>query len=348
MGSLLAYSGVSTKVRAMERKLLKWSDYEALSQMTNLHDAVSYLKSLPGYSATFDVPAENRLNREFVEKLIMRSLYFDYQKIYKFCNPKQRSFLQLYFKRFEIEVLKYFLRNIFNSHKQSFYITTRKEFFQKYSKLDLEALFACNNVLSLVQVLEGTEYFSLLNHLNQREDSTLRDYEIALDLYYFSVFWKQKNKLFSGKDLKAITKDYGVQIDMLNIQWAYRAKKYYNLRAGDIYAMAIPIHYKLKKEQFMGLAQAESAEEVVDLLKHTYYGSKYTQVIQGDIENTYYKILNRIYRLDVRQNPYSMVAIHTYLYQKEREIDTLTTVLECIRYKLDSGETLKLIRGENE
>lgn len=347
MGSLLSYSGVSTKVRAMEKKLLKWSDYESLSETSNLTDAVVYLKTLPAYESVLSDIEETRINREQLEKSILRSLYIDFQKIYQFCNPKQRRFLAIYFKRFEIEVIKYFFRDLYNSHRETFYIHTRKEFFKKYSKLDLEQLFSCETIEQLIESLKETEYYNVLHKLLQSPSTELKDYELALDLYYFSLLWKQKGKLFKGKELKAITRDYGVQIDLLNLQWMYRAKKYYRLSATEIYALAIPIHYKVKRVQFMELAETESLEEFLSLLENTYYGKKYASLVTGDIESTYFLLLNKIYRLDIRQNPYSMVAIHTYLYQKEREIDSLTTVLECVRYGFGSAETLKLIRGEN-
>ena len=43
-------------------------------------------------------------------------------------------------------------------------------------------------------------------------------------------------------------RDRGSKIDLLNIQWIYRAKKDYNMKPADIYLMLIPIHYKLSTE----------------------------------------------------------------------------------------------------
>ena len=37
---------------------------------------------------------------------------------------------------------------------------------------------------------------------------------------------------------------------MLNIQWIYRAKKYFNLSPADIYALLIPIQYKISTVRF--------------------------------------------------------------------------------------------------
>ena len=44
-------------------------------------------------------------------------------------------------------------------------------------------------------------------------------------------------------------RDRGSKIDLLNLQWIYRAKKYYNMKPADIYLLLIPIHYKLSTDQ---------------------------------------------------------------------------------------------------
>ena len=47
MGSLLSYSGLSTKVRAMQSKLIKEAQYQEIAQMHSFTAIVSYLKKQP-------------------------------------------------------------------------------------------------------------------------------------------------------------------------------------------------------------------------------------------------------------------------------------------------------------
>lgn len=49
MGSLLSYSGLSTKVRAMQSKLIKEVQYQEIAQMPSVTAIVSYLKKQPGF-----------------------------------------------------------------------------------------------------------------------------------------------------------------------------------------------------------------------------------------------------------------------------------------------------------
>ncbi len=343
MGQLLKYSGITTKIRAMNGRLLKPADYEALAAMPDIRSATEYLSRHPAYAELLSQTELAVAHRSEVEKLITQGLFLDFQKIYGFCGQEQRKFLRLYYKRYEIDLIKYLFRALFSKEQQPYYISTRRSFFEKYSRLDLPQLIAADTAEELIGLLAGTEYHGPLSRVYASEQNTLFDYEITLDLYYFSLFWKSRGKLLKGSELASVTRNYGSRIDMLNIQWIYRAKKYYNLSVPQIYAMAIPIHYKLKKQEFINMVEAADLETFLSLLKTSWYGSRYDLVTDGGIEQTYRQLLDKLYQGDVRKNPYSLASVNTYLYKKEQEIDILTSILECIRYGLPYEETLKYI-----
>ena len=100
---------------------------------------------------------------------------------------------------------------------------------------------------------------------------TLFDYEMTLDLFYFSYLWKTYHKMFKGKELTTLRETYGSMIDLLNIQWIYRSKKYYRITNADIYALLIPIRFKLKQVQIAQLVEAADMNEFDHVLLTTYY-----------------------------------------------------------------------------
>ena len=63
MGSLLSYSGLSTKVRAMQSKLIKEVQYQEIAQMPSVTAIVSYLKKQPGFQHLWADLDENSLHR---------------------------------------------------------------------------------------------------------------------------------------------------------------------------------------------------------------------------------------------------------------------------------------------
>ena len=48
---------------------------------------------------------------------------------------------------------------------------------------------------------------------------------------------------------------------MLNLQWIYRSKKYYHMTPADIYALLIPVHYRLSRREISALVEAGDEEE---------------------------------------------------------------------------------------
>ena len=54
MGSLLSYSGLTTKIRAMQSRLLTDDQYRELAELKSVPQAVAYLKQQPAYEAILD------------------------------------------------------------------------------------------------------------------------------------------------------------------------------------------------------------------------------------------------------------------------------------------------------
>lgn len=346
MGNLMSYSGIVTKIRAMQAKLLTEEDFQHIANLQTVNEVIEYLKEQPGYAEYINQLDISLYHRRHVEKVLTQSLYNDYVKIFKFAGVKQKKFLKLYKKRYEVDLINYCLRIVFNHYDVPFDLEYKKKFFDKYSQLSIDQLITSKNIDELVENLSGTEYYEPLKQLKESGAATLFDYDLALDLYYFSTFWKKEKKLLQGQELEVFVKDYGTKVDLLNLQWIYRAKKYYNMLPPDIYALTIPIHYKIHIEEFKKLVETPNVEEFEKLVEKTYYAKRYELGDGESIEKTYKQILEHLYLLDRRKNPYSVAAINTYLFLKEEEINRLTTAMECIRYGLTSAETLAYIGGK--
>ena len=82
------------------------------------------------------------------------------------------------------------------------------------------------------------------------------------------------------------------------------------------------------------------------MLKHTYYASWANRLHMDDLsklEALSEAILDQVYSLNSHRHPYSIASLNGYLYFKEQEIKRIITIIEGIRYKLDSQEILQLI-----
>ena len=345
MGNVMSYSGIVTKVLAMQAKLLTEKDFENIANLKSVPEAIDYLKEKPAYADYVNRMDVSLYHRGNVEKVLYQSLFDDYTRIFRFAGMEQKKFLKIYWKRYEIDLINYCLRIIFNHYDKPFDLEYKKEFFDKYSQISIDKLITSRNIVELVDNLRGTEYYAPLQKLRDAEDANLFDYDLALDLYYFSSMWKKNKRLLKGKELELYTRDCGTKIDLLNIQWIYRAKKYYHMLPPDIYSLTIPIHYRISVEEFKMLVEAPTLEEFERQLGTTYYAKKLVGFEGKKLEHIYKECLKRLYLSDRRKNPYSIATVNTYLFLKEEEIYKLTTALECIRYGLSSRETLGYLGG---
>lgn len=347
MGNLMSYSGLVTKVRAMGSKLLKQEDFEAIAAMHNVPEIVEYLKTKPAYTEAFEKLDTTLYHRGNVEKVLTQSLYSDYSRIYRFAGRRQKEFLKGYWKRYEIDLINYCFRIIFNHYDIPFDLDYKKQYFDRYSQISIDRLITSGSVEELVENLSGTEYYATLKKISNSQQPTLYDFDMALEQYYFRNAWMRQRKVLSKEEREIFTKDCGTKIDLLNLEWIYRAKKYYHMLPPDIYMMTIPIHYKLKVEEFKALVETASVEQFETLLQNTYYGRHY-ELLQKNkkIEQIYKECLHNLYLSDRRKNPYSIATVNTYLFLKEEEIDKLIMSLECVRYGLTQKETLAYLGGE--
>ena len=112
MKGLLSYSGLTTKIRAMQGHLLNDRNFREIVELPDVPSAVSYLKQQPSYAELFQGLEETELHRGQIEQLLHLAVYRDFSKLYRFSNLEQRKFLSSYFKRYEVAILKECLNKI--------------------------------------------------------------------------------------------------------------------------------------------------------------------------------------------------------------------------------------------
>ena len=345
--SLLTYSGITTKVRAMESHLISDSQFREMANLEDVRSAAEYLRQQPAYTDIFTDLDDTKLHRGYIEQLLTLSKYRDFTKLYRFSNLSQRKFLDLYFMHYEIDIIKKCLRNVMSHQKADLDLSMFRDFFEKHSDIDLVSLAQADSLQELIAGLEGSIYYKLLTETSdamQDGASTLFDYELKMDLLYFKTIWKVKEKILSKKEQKILNQCFGCRLDMLNVQWIYRSKKYYFLPTADIYALLIPVQYRLKADEIRQMAEAATLDDFFAALKGTYYGNIPTAQVQEhpDLEALNEQIQNRIYHMVSRKNPYTIAILDSYLYFKELEKQRLITTIEGIRYGLSPGEIISL------
>lgn len=340
-GNLLRYSGLITKTRAMSKKLLSKEEQKQLTEVTSVSEAIFFLKSKEGYEDVYN-GRDMVWHRGQAEAIIINSLYQDLKKLYQFSDRNQRKALDIIILRYEADLLKYYLERMYQEEKVHLK-GHLDDFLVRHIKLPIEELRHAANVQAFRQALKNTPYERVFLKMVQGENNSFGDYAQKIDIYYYTTAYKQALKL-EQDDMQSILKDIlGTRIDWLNIMWIYRTKRFYKSSSADIYARLIPIFYRLKKEETEQMVLASGVPEMMKILKETGYFKGKEALVKMEDEILYREVIGKMYRNVSRKYPNSIAPVLKYIFDKEQEIERVTTIIEGIRYQISPREIRDLI-----
>lgn len=187
-GNLVAYSGMTTKIRAMKNKLLSPEQYEEITHFTTVAELISFLQTTPAYGEVLASMDPALAHRGEVESRMTFSTYSDFSKIYHFAGNSQKKYLEYYFMKYEISILKACMRNIMDSRSNANPVLTDKHF-KRHTKINIDKLVLSNTIEEFVDNLSGTLYEKPLREVLKLDNPVLFDFEMNLDLFFFSYIW---------------------------------------------------------------------------------------------------------------------------------------------------------------
>lgn len=338
------YYAISAKLRGMKKKLLKPAEIDTLITLTSVMDLAAYLKHRDGYRHLLAGVNEAVIHRDELERLLFQSVFDDFTKLYRFANLQQREFLNFYLIKYEIRLLKAYLRKILDPQLQKINVDPYVDFFYRHSHLDLRALEHVRSLDEFAILLKNSMYYKPIMKLSKLAAPTLFDYEMALDSFYFDYIIRHTARLSGSTEKKGFHRSYGTGFDILNLLYIYRAKVFYRMPSANIYLMLIPSEYHLSKEELTALVEASDAEQFWKIFQTTYYG-QYLKTGEPllDLEKLYRSLVSHLISKLGHLYPFTNLGLHAYLYAKDSEVRTLTTILEGLRYHLDAGEIRSLV-----
>lgn len=330
-GRLTAYSGMTTKIRAMKKRLLSPEQYEEITHFTSVSELIGFLQTLPSYAGVLASMDPALAHRGEVESRMTFSTYNDFSKIYHFAGDSQKRYLEFYFMKYEIAILKACMRNIMDSRTDTEPVLT-DEHFKRHTKINIDKLTASTTMEEFIENLAGTVYEKPLKNISQMENPILFDYEISLDLFFFTYIWNNQDLFVPKGEKKIFQSSFGSQMDLLNILWIYRCKNYYTLSDAQIYSFLIPVNYHLDKSDIKKFVEAADNKELFECISNCYYGKTYGFDSSKSMESQYGEVLNIINAKAFKDAPYSLAAINAYFHLKNVEVAKVVTAMECIRY----------------
>jgi len=128
----------------------------------------------------------------------------------------------------------------------------------------------------------------------------------------------------------------GTEIDLQNILWMYRLKKYYGIFGDSSYGFLIPIRYRLSDNVFSNLVNCTSIENFISELSKTIYHNVFGNFLFAQQSLT--KAVKLRYRTESRRSYIALAC--GYLYEAHLQEKNKAAMAEGIRHGLDHSEIL--------
>ncbi|MBU5668751.1 V-type ATPase subunit [Peptoniphilus sp. MSJ-1] len=320
---------LNAKLQKMFSNFLDFEDYKALSQETDLKGCLRFLKNknlkeIDSFSDIYEI-----------EKFLEDYRRNEITRLKGFLPIKYIDFMKAYLLRIDIDKISNILRSLKMNRDP------------KVSDLIIRGRkinFKDETISSFVDDLKGTKYFEYLkNYKDSDAEDILFSMEMNLDKFYY-LNLVEATKSFSNKDREEFREIFGVNIDLLNIIWIYRAKRYYDISPEEIFNFTIfgGNYTSEKLLHFSYLTEEEFEEEI---LKSKYKVLFYNRKIKSG--RTAKRYLYATARANFRSSK-GIGKFMSYLILLDIEISNIERMLEAARFGIEPNEKLKYLIIDRE
>ncbi len=338
LNSVFTYSSIATKVRGMYAKLLTMEDYQTMIEKKSVSDVATYLKTSTNYGQLLSKVNVSLIHRGQLEGILLQEMMNDYKKIFHHVRGNMKTFLHLLYDKYEVESLKILFR-ILESGNDVALFPDSVTFLSENQSLNTNKLLSSKSSSQLIGNLHGSIYYDVLSYYEGNSAYlNLFNIETSLDQYYFRQLQKQVKKLLTGNDEKVVREALIAQLDIMNILWVYRSRKYYSMDREGMYNNMIGHQSKLSREIIKQLVDCNDDKQFIQIVEKTKYGNIFSGENQHNYERNYHKFIYQLHVSTLRHQHFSIGSVVAYLHLKEFEITNIISVVEGIRYHIDKDE----------
>jgi len=208
------------------------------------------------------------------------------------------------------------------------------------SRVPYDRLLAARNFEDIEDLLRGTTFYRALKEPLRRliqDGGSLFSLEMALDVEIERRIGDALAAL-PREDRSALEPLLGYRVDILNLYWVYRAKRYYSMTPEEILNYLMPDRYKVRLPALRALARAETMDAFFEAAAGIPQGDFLLSAPRDDelgLDRERRRRLRtraeRVFRTGGPGFPTAMA----YLYLKELEAEDLIKIVEDIRYDFD-------------
>ena len=202
---------------------------------------------------------------------------------------------------------------------------------------DYEALCNRPNIANLPCLLQECTRISSYLYVKSLKDfvNFMANELTAGTTNWAFVLWPRLNMLDKREAMRRVL---GMEIDLCNILWIYRLKRYYLMMGDTVYSYLMPAGYKLNFKETALLVNSSSIPVFMEMLTQGPYG----EIFEDTNDLTEQRISQAVKaRFKTESHNSGIAMICGFLYEKHLEIRNIRAIIDGIKLGISPGEILK-------
>ena len=331
-----------TRVRAKYGSRLTVKDYEALTGLSSLGEAASYLSGNSNFAAYFDGAAGRRdISRAVFEGAVRSAFYGTARKL---CSSESDAGDHIYrYIALGLEndyVLDYIINLSLGTPEKM--ILKRVPELRTGTKLDLAKLFKIKDPAELGRYLSKTKYAKLVPALpkNAGEKFDISLIETVLSKIKYKLAFAEIERSYGAETAKVLEESIKTRIELTDFLTVYRAKKYYGMSEVSLRTALVGYRCVMNSATWERIITAKTAEQALEEFCASGYAPRIERFGVDDLELFKEKAAAA---KDIRHMHFStdpIIVLASYLRLFQDECDNLIKIAEGITYKLPQDEIM--------
>lgn len=328
---------VLTKARSKYGKQLTERDYNSLLACQSVAEVMVYLKSHTHFAAALAEVNERDVHRGRLEMLLRQNLFYEFDSLCRYDSNVSAGFSRYVIENTEVEQILRFLV-LLSSNSTEKFIYQFPSYFAKHTEIDVNKLANAKDYNEFLDALSSSPYYALLKDFRPDEKGRLpvSDMEIRLYDYVYKNLLNLIMKKTKGKERQELKSLFYTINDYTIFSRILRLKKYYNLFPEKIKSNLLVQYCSISPKVIDAMCRAESSAEVFAIMQSVGAGRQINRIgynYAGDIPP---RVKYRLAKKNIHFSNNPSVVVISYMFVSEIELMNIISLIEGIRYKLDT------------
>lgn len=340
-----ASSAMATKAIAMYGHHLKEADYIELLRKNTVQEIAGYLKAETAFRSALKGITETTIHRGFLETLIRQEFFIDFIKLIRYGDPAKKDFYRFGIVQIEINQILVAIRALSESDRTN-QLAQLPLFAKKMMSFELEKLVKVFSFEDLLNVLKNTNYYRILLPLKPIFGNEEIDYvacELALKNHFYDLMNVFIETKFTGQDRQLLKEMFNSRIELEHLTYIYRLKKYFKTSPSQIKELINPVSVHIPRKKTMHWVETGDADDLIELLKHSYYHIEFDLNDLGHIENIVDRVKFKQNRKMLRHTSNAEIVLIAYMNLLEIQIQNIIDIIEGVRYHINRDRLSKIL-----